>query len=96
MSEDKVPSLRRLMARKTGLGLCFVHRFTVCELSKSPAFCCGVSFGILNHELNIHGRAGNERLLTTKDFVVFFRWNVVQAAGESASPLFGEEPVEEQ
>ena len=71
MGKDEVPSFRRLMTTKTGLGLRLVCRFTVCELSKCPASCRGVSFGIFDHELNVRGRPGNEGLLTTKDLVVF-------------------------
>src|ERR1700722_10034896 len=64
------------MTRKTGLGLRLVYRFTVCELTKSPASGCGVPFRILDHELHVSWRPGNERLLTTKDFVVLLGRNV--------------------
>src|ERR1700733_10475354 len=76
MGEDKIPSFRRLVARKTGLGFRLVYRSAICELTKSPASRCGVPFGILDHELNVSWRPGNEGLFTTKGFVVFLGRNV--------------------
>src|ERR1700677_3371756 len=74
--EDKVTSFGRLMARKAGFGHRLIHRFTVRELSESPAAGRGVLSGILDHELNISGRPRNERLFPAKDFVVLRRRHV--------------------
>jgi hypothetical protein len=55
---------------------CLVGGFAVFELSESPVARRCVLFGVLDHEPNICGRPCNERLFTTKDFVVFLRWDV--------------------
>ena len=58
------------MAGKALFGHRLVDRFVVCEMSKSPAAGRGVLSEVLDHELNIRGGTGNERLFPHKDFVV--------------------------
>jgi hypothetical protein len=76
MGKDKVPSFGRLVARKTGFVHRLVGRFAVFELTEPPAAGRGVFSGVLDHQLNINGGPGNERLFTVKDFVVFLRRDV--------------------
>jgi len=54
-----------------------VARCTVfVEMSEPPASGRGVLLGVLDHELNVRGRPGNEGLGTAKDVVVFLRRDV--------------------
>src|SRR5438876_12097351 len=69
--EDEVASLGLLVAGKAGLHERLVARFAVHEVSESPAARRGVLCRVLDHELNVRGRPGNERLGPAKDLVVF-------------------------
>jgi hypothetical protein len=85
-SEDEVGVFGLLVAREAGLHESSVGRFAVLEVCEAPASGCCVLFGIFDHELNVCGRAGNERLNTTEDFVVFVRRDaaVMQGSNEGA------------
>ena len=74
--EHKVPGLRRFMTRKARLGHRLVRRFVTGELSESPTPGRGIPSRVLDHELNIRRRSGNERLFPSKGFVVLLRRNV--------------------
>jgi len=60
------------MAGGAGFERCLCTRFTICvEVRVSPAGGRGVLDGIFNHELDVRGCSGNERLRIAKDFVIF-------------------------
>jgi hypothetical protein len=75
-SKDKVGCFGLLMAGEAGFHESCIARFAVCEVPEPPAAGCGVLFRVLDHELNVGGRAGNKRLDLAKDFVVFVRRDV--------------------
>jgi hypothetical protein len=52
-------------------------RLAVPKVSEAPAARRSVLFRVLDHELHILGRPGNERLHTAKDLVVFLRCGVL-------------------
>ena len=74
------------MAGEAAIHECRVGGFAVCEVTEPPAACRGVLFRILDHKLNVRGDAGNERLGSAKDLVVFLRWDVtvVQSGNDCA------------
>src|SRR5216683_2396195 len=74
--EDKVTSFGLIVTREASFHQSLVARFAVFEVSEPPASRRGVLCGVLDHKLNVRGRAGNERLGSAKDFVVFLRWDV--------------------
>src|SRR6266852_488935 len=74
--EDKVTSFGLIVTREASFHQSLVARFAVFEVSEPPASRRGVLCGVLDHKLNVRGRAGNERLRSAKDFVVFLRWDV--------------------
>src|SRR6267378_1460821 len=65
------------MTGKTALEHCPVDWFAIVELSEPPAARRGVFLGVFDHKLNVLGEAGNKRLGSAKDFVVFLRRDVV-------------------
>ena len=69
--EDKVGGFGRLVAGEAGFVLRLVGRLAAGEVPEPPAAGCGVLFGVLDHDLYIDGRAGNESLDAAKHFVVF-------------------------
>src|SRR5262249_5660428 len=77
--EDKVANFRRLVAGEAGAVQCLVASFAVREVGKSPAVGRGVLVRVLDHELDVHGGLGNERLeagtrkADGQDFIVFVR-----------------------
>ena len=73
MREDKVLGFARLVARKAGFVQRLVGRFAVLKLSEPPAARRRVLFRVLDHELNVCGGAGNERLYAAEDLVVLLR-----------------------
>jgi hypothetical protein len=66
VGENKVSSFDRLVTRKAGFVHRFVGRFAIFELGVSPAAGRGVFSRVLDHQLNINGGPGNERLSTAK------------------------------
>jgi len=76
MGKDKVPSLDGHVTGKARVVHRFICGFTVVELGEPPAACRGVFCGVLDHELNVRGGPGHERLGTAKDFVVLLRRDV--------------------
>src|SRR6266849_5640872 len=84
--EDKVASFGLVVAGEAGIHKRLVARFAVFEVSEPPAARRGVLFGFLDHELNVRGGAGNERLGSAKDLVVFLRRDVtvVQSGNDRA------------
>src|SRR4029453_19161774 len=84
---DRVSSFRLLVAGEAGLHHRLIgRRFAVLEMTESPPTGRGVLFLVLDHELNVRGGAGYERLVTTKDLVVFLGRNVtiVQSGNDCA------------
>ena len=77
MGEDKVANFDRLVAGEAGLGQRLVGRFAVFELSKPPTARRSVFSEVLDHELNVRGGPGHERLGAAEDFVVRLRRNVI-------------------
>jgi len=77
--EDKVASFGLMVAGEAGLHPRHVRSFAVFEVSEPPAAPGGVLFRVLDHELNVCWDAGNERLGSAKDLVVFLRWEVTVA-----------------
>jgi hypothetical protein len=65
LSENKVPRSARV-ARETGFHERLIARLAVLEMTEPPASRRGVLFRILDHELNVRGRPGNERFFDTK------------------------------
>ncbi len=55
MSEDKIASFNRFVARKASFELRRVVRLAVFELRETPAARRGVLSRILDHELNVRG-----------------------------------------
>jgi hypothetical protein len=51
------------------------------EMTESPAARRRVFCRILNHELNVGGSAGNEKLRFAEDLVVLIRWDVLVMQG---------------
>src|SRR6185369_9507692 len=75
--EDKVSSFRLLVAGEAGLHHRLVgRRFAVLEVTEPPPAGRRVLPCILDHELDVRGGAGHERLVTTKDLVVLLGRNV--------------------
>ena len=77
MGEDQVGGCSFLVARETGLHEGRGRGFAVLKVTESPAAGCGVFCRVLDHELNVGGSAGNERLDLAEDFVVLVLWNVL-------------------
>ena len=75
MSEDKVASFGRLVAGKAVLRH-HVDGFTIAKLSEPPAAGRGVFSRVFDHELNVRGQAGDERLGMAKDFIIFLRRDI--------------------
>jgi hypothetical protein len=86
MGEDKIASFGLIVAGEAGIHQRLVARFAVFEVSERPAARLGVLFRVLDHKLNVRGGAGNERLGSAKDLVVFLRWDVtvVQSGNDCA------------
>ena len=75
--EDKVARSLRV-AGEAGFHQPVIAKCSVAvEVTEPPAPRRGVLFRVLNLKLNIRGGAGNERLVTPEDFVVFFGWHVL-------------------
>src|SRR2546421_688597 len=76
MGEDIVLIFECLMAGKTALEHRLTHEFSIVKLSVAPATGRRIFFGVFDHELNsVFGRSGDERLISSKRFVVFLRWD---------------------
>lgn len=52
-------------------------------MAEGPPACRGVLLRVLDHKLDVSGRAGDEGLVPTKDLVVFLGWNVTIVQGGS-------------
>src|SRR5580700_1295952 len=71
--EDKITRSHRVAGR-AGFQQRLVARFAIgVEVPESPAAGRRVFFRVLDHELNVGGRAGNERLYAAKDLVILIR-----------------------
>src|SRR5512144_2824486 len=91
MGEDKVASFDGLVAGKAGVVHRLVGGLAIVELSEPPAAGRGVSSGVLDHELNVRGGAGHERVGTAKDPVVLLRRDVTP--GEPGDDCAVREPT---
>ena len=76
MREDEVASLGLIVAGEAAFHGRRGGGFAVYEGSEPPAARRGVLRGVLDHKLNVRGRAGDERLGLAKDLVVFRRRDV--------------------
>ena len=82
MGEDQVASFGLGVAGEASFHQRFAAQCAVfVEVTEPPAARRGLLLGVLNHELNVRGRAGNEGLGTAKDFVVFLRWDITVVEG---------------
>src|ERR1700730_9681063 len=91
MGEDIVAILGGRVTWKASSMLRFVSRFSVLvKLSVPPPTGCSVSFGILDHELQIpiRGGSGNEGLIAAKYLVVFRGGNVVPRESGNNSTIW--------
>jgi hypothetical protein len=81
------------VAGEAGIHQRLVARFAVFEVSEGPTARLGVLFRVLDHKLNVRGAAGNERLGSAKDLVVFLREDVtVVQSGNDCAIREGELP----
>src|SRR5215475_13170618 len=72
--EDQIALFHFLVTREAGLHKCVVNWFAVTvEVTEPPTSSRGVLLGVLDHKLNVRRSPGNERLIASKDFVVFRR-----------------------
>src|SRR5471030_548841 len=76
MSENKVTVFDWLMASEAGSTNCGISRLPIFELRKAPTADRSISFGILDHELDVGGCPGYKRLVTAKDLIVLVRDSV--------------------
>src|SRR4029077_11869463 len=79
--EDKVARSLRVTGEAGFHQTVVAKRAVFVEVTKAPAARRGVLFGVLDHELNVRGRPGNERLGAAEDVVVFVRRNVTPVHG---------------
>ncbi len=86
MREDEVTSLDLIVAGEAGFHERLVAGLAVFEVSEPPAARRGILRRVLDHKLNVRGGAGDERLGSAKDFVVFVRRDVtvVQSGNDRA------------
>src|SRR5581483_1996690 len=72
--EDQIALFHLLVTGKAGLHYYVVNWLAVTvEVTEPPASRGGVLLRVLDHKLNVRRRPGNERLITSKGFVVFRR-----------------------
>ena len=82
-SENEVMIFGRQVAGEAGLHQLRVSGFAVGKVAETPTACGGVFLCVLDHELHVHARAGNERLdagarkAFGQDFVVVLRRDLV-------------------
>lgn len=86
MSKNQVAPICLLVAWETTFHKRRVARFAVLEVTEAPAAGRSVLLRVLDHELNVRGCSGNERLSLAKYLVVFLRRHdaVVQCSNDRA------------